>query len=245
MPPRKRKLNQDEDTDEEKSMKQTKLPFGKRANTNDKKLKYDLEWSEHGDPTSKNVRPLIYLSSKTLPGKSKIAAFDIDNTIIVTKSGKKFATSMYSYKLGQMFWMIVILISIDAQDWTWFDKSVPVKLKELDTDDFRIVFITNQAGIEKGHTKPSELKAKFESMIKELDIPVYIFIATGETHFRKPSVEMWRFFEKNCNQSVTIDMKESFYVGDAAGRPKNWAPGKSKDFSCADRMFASNINLSN
>lgn len=99
MPPRKRKLNQDEDTDEEK-MKQTKLPFSKRvaaatAAADAKKLKFDLEWSEHGDPTGKNVRPLIYLCSKTLPGKTKIAAFDIDNTIIVTKSGKKFATSMF------------------------------------------------------------------------------------------------------------------------------------------------------
>lgn len=33
------------------------------------------------------------------------------------------------------------------------------------------------------------------------------------------------------------------YVGDAAGRAKNWAPGKPKDFSCGDRMFAANIGI--
>jgi len=33
-----------------------------------------------------------------------------------------------------------------------------------------------------------------------------------------------------------------FYVGDAAGRPKNWNPGKKKDFSCSDRLFAINIS---
>lgn len=33
------------------------------------------------------------------------------------------------------------------------------------------------------------------------------------------------------------------YVGDAAGRAKNWAPGKPKDFSCTDRMFAANVGV--
>lgn len=31
------------------------------------------------------------------------------------------------------------------------------------------------------------------------------------------------------------------YVGDAAGRDKEWSPGKPKDFSCDDRKFAANI----
>ena len=33
------------------------------------------------------------------------------------------------------------------------------------------------------------------------------------------------------------------FVGDAAGRAKNWAPGKPKDFSCGDRMFGFNIGI--
>ncbi len=40
-----------------------------------------------------------------------------------------------------------------------------------------------------------------------------------------------------------IDKKNSFYCGDAAGRINNWAPGKKKDFSCADRKFAHNNGL--
>ena len=106
------------------------------------------------------------------------------------------------------------------------------------------MFITNQAGIEKGNVKFSELKNKFEAILSELDIPVFILIATGETHYRKPSTEMWKFLLENCNKSVTVDMKESFYIGDAAGRAKNWAPGRKKDFSCADRMFSANLSLS-
>ena len=239
MPPKKRKSAardaEENDTDDEKQQAKKKqqktFPIfnSSRLETAAKKseaekIRFDLEWSEHGEVTSKMLRPLIYLHSETVEGRAKIAAFDIDNTVIVTKSGKKFATN--------------------AQDWKWFDASrVPDKLKQLDKDNYRIVFITNQAGVEKGHTKVGDLKHKFEAMIKELDIPVFVFISTGETHFRKPSTQMWDYFVKNCNQGVSIDMQESFYVGDAAGRPKNWAVGKPKDFSCADRMFASNIKL--
>ena len=79
----------------------------------------------------------------------------------------------------------------------------------------------------------------------QLDIPIFIYTATGENHYRKPSTAMWEHFTKYHNSSVEVDMNESFFVGDAAGRQKNWAPGKKKDFSCADRMFADNIKISN
>lgn len=36
----------------------------------------------------------------------------------------------------------------------------------------------------------------------------------------QPSTGMWDFFLESCNSSVEVDMNESFYVGDAAGRPK-------------------------
>lgn len=45
------------------------------------------------------------------------------------------------------------------------------------------------------------------------------------------------------NGSDKIDMSASFYCGDAAGRPDNWAPKKKKDFSCSDRLFAKNLGL--
>ncbi len=37
---------------------------------------------------------------------------------------------------------------------------------------------------------------------------------------------MWNYLIDKCNGSVSVNMTESFYVGDAAGRPKDWAPGK-------------------
>lgn len=40
-----------------------------------------------------------------------------------------------------------------------------------------------------------------------------------------------------------IDKANSFYVGDAAARPKDWAIGRKKDHSSADRLMALNINI--
>lgn len=50
------------------------------------------------------------------------------------------------------------------------------------------------------------------------------------------------FFQKNCG--VSVSKSDSFYCGDAAGRPEKWAPGKKKDFSCADRLLAHNLGIS-
>ncbi|PFX15913.1 Bifunctional polynucleotide phosphatase/kinase [Stylophora pistillata] len=48
---------------------------------------------------------------------------------------------------------------------------------------------------------------------------------------------------QEANDDVTVDEKDSFFVGDAAGRPADWEPGKKKDFSCNDRLFAENIGI--
>ena len=48
-------------------------------------------------------------------------------------------------------------------------------------------------------------------------------------------------FQKNGG--IPIDMKESFFCGDAAGREANWAPKKKKDFSSSDRLLAINLGL--
>ena len=113
MPPKKRKSankpTQDEvSTDEEKYQPQAKKsnsgrqinPTLSKTEASKPKLKHDLEWEEFGEKSSKNVSPLYYVWSKNLEGREKIASFDIDNTIIATKSGKRFATSIYIICLG-------------------------------------------------------------------------------------------------------------------------------------------------
>jgi hypothetical protein len=107
-PNKKRKSEAEQNevsTDEEKSAasngkKKARLvaPLSNgSASSSVTKLKYDLVWEEYGESTSDDtkLKPLFYLHSKTMGGCSKIAGFDIDMTIIKTKSGKTFATSKY------------------------------------------------------------------------------------------------------------------------------------------------------
>lgn len=145
--------------------------------------------------------------------KSKIAAFDMDHTLIKPKSGAKFPTDRY--------------------DWKWLYDNVPEILKKYNNDGFKIVIFSNQGGVDKGKQNVKDLYGKIEDMSTELGFNINAFLACGDDIFRKPYTTMWDFFVK-----LNGDIKESFYIGDAAGRLR-----KPKDFSCGDRAFAYNCNL--
>ncbi|CAG5121090.1 unnamed protein product [Candidula unifasciata] len=183
---------------------------------------HGLRWINVGDAHG-GLYPLIAYTSDTLEGVEKVAGFDIDFTIIKTASGKKFATG--------------------PSDWMFWDDKVITKLKELHNDGYRVVFFTNQGGIEKNKVTVSGFQSKAEAIIRDLDIPVMVFASTGTNMYRKPYTGMWDYFTENCNQGVKVDKSQSLYVGDAAGRAKNWAKDKPKDFSCSDRMFAANVGV--
>jgi len=142
---------------------------------------------------------LLWYSSVGTCASNKIASFDIDGTIITTQSGKVFPQH--------------------CGDWRILYPEIPGRLKKLIAEGFKVVFFTNQMGIQKGKVKVEDFKQKVENIQSKLNIPI------------------------QGNNGIEIDMKESFYVGDAAGRPADWAPGKKKDFSCGDRLFALNAGL--
>lgn len=52
---------------------------------------------------------------------------------------------------------------------------------------------------------------------------------------------MWNYFIKEFNGNEVINFEESFYCGDAAGRPKT--DSRKKDFSDSDLKFALNIGI--
>lgn len=182
----------------------------------------DLQWREVGESES-GLPLLLVLDGPGAAHFSAIAGFDIDGCVITTKSGKKFPTG--------------------PNDWKFLFDCVPAKLKELHTSGTKVVFFTNQAGIEKKKSDVHELKKKFKDIVNSLGIPVQVFVSTGENHYRKPSAEMWSYMESSCNGGIKIDREKSLFIGDAAGRKKNWAPGMPKDFSCCDRMFSANVGV--
>jgi len=124
---------------------------------------------------------------------AKIAAFDLDDTLIKTKSGKKFP--------------------LDQYDWEWKYANVVEKLRDL-SKDHRMYIITNQAGISTGKQKENDIINKIKTVIQQLDIPITAFIATAKDYWRKPNTSIVEHFilEKDPPDKI-------FYVGDAAGRP--------------------------
>lgn len=169
----------------------------------------------------KEYKTLIYSFKSNTTILKKIAGFDLDSTIIKTKSGR--------------------ILAKDMDDWELWNDHVKPVLYNLYNDGYKIVIFTNQKGISKGKVKKEDFIQKVKNIQKELNIAFDIFISTSDDYFRKPMTGMWDFFRQLY--SVKLDMKQSFYCGDAAGREKNWIKGKKKDFSSSDKDFAHNIGL--
>lgn len=199
------------------------LPLVKRMKW---KIDVFLDTKQHGPGTSwesyNNGQLLVYTPPNCKPSE-KIAAYDMDGTLIKTQSGKVFPTSV--------------------DDWKLAFGTVTTMLKSKYADGFKIVILTNQAGVTSGKTKVSDIKKKIENIIKSLGIPVQAFIATGDNCFRKPLTGMWQALCDHKNGNVPVDINRSYYVGDAAGRPENKAMKKKKDHSLVDRLMALNLHL--
>ncbi|KAM9959170.1 hypothetical protein ACTFIR_000228 [Dictyostelium discoideum] len=159
--------------------------------------------------------------------RSKIASFDMDSTMIKNKSGKVHA--------------------INKDDWLWWDECVPKNLKQLYDDGYQVVIFTNQGGIGHGskfcRTKFNDITKKIEILEKELGFPLIAFIACADDANRKPNRKMWDMMYDCTDGKVVINESESFYCGDAAGRPDGWKAGVKKDFSNSDLGFAMTVGI--
>jgi len=164
---------------------------------------------------------LLILNSSSIKGSKKIAAFDMDDTLITPKSGQKFPKN--------------------REDWKFKFDEVEEKLKKLNEDGYKIVIFSNQAGIEKKKQKASDIKGKIWDIAETLGFPIQAFVATATDRFRKPNTTMWDIMVNEFNEGVKPE--ETFYVGDAAGRAKGWKKGAKKDHSCSDRKFAYNCGI--
>ncbi|KAK9269084.1 hypothetical protein L1049_000852 [Liquidambar formosana] len=131
--------------------------------------------------------------------------------------------------------------------WSLMYPSIPDRLQSLYNDGYKLVIFTNESNIERWKNKrqiavDSKI-GRLNNFIKRVKVPIQVFIACGlgksgdqaEDPFRKPKSGMWRIMEQHFNSGILIDMKQSFYVGDAAGR--------ENDHSDADIKFAEAIGL--
>lgn len=137
---------------------------------------------------------------------NNLAGFDLDSTLIKTKSGKTFP--------------------INNSDWVLLYELIIEKFKELNKST--IIIFSNQMGISKGHTNEEEILEKIKNIQKKINSP-FIFIASKEDDiFRKPRIGMYEYIEKKIY--IQFDKKKSFYVGDMAGR-KNDKTDSDRKFS--------------
>ncbi|KAK9103785.1 hypothetical protein Sjap_021039 [Stephania japonica] len=173
----------------------------------------------------KAFQTIIFLErDEGLFDSSKIAAFDFDGCLAKTS---------------------VKRVGPDA--WSLLYSSIPEKLKGLYDDGYKLVVFTNESNIERWKKKRQvavdSKVGRLKNFIKHVNIPIQVFIACGlgksdgqtQDPFRKPKPGMWRIMEQQFNSCIAIDMDQSFYVGDAAGR--------DKDHSDADIKFAQAIGL--
>ncbi|CAJ1978487.1 unnamed protein product [Sphenostylis stenocarpa] len=180
-------------------------------------------------PKWKAFQTVIFLERDDgLRDSSKIAAFDFDGCLAKTDVKR-----------------------VGANAWDLMHSSIPDKLQSLHNDGYKLVIFTNESNIERWKNKrqvavDSKI-GRLNNFIEKVKVPVQVFIACGvglkpgktnkneDDAFRKPKPGMWHLMEQHFNSGIVIDMDQSFYVGDAAGR--------KSDHSDADIKFAEAIGL--
>lgn len=151
---------------------------------------------------------------------SKIASFDLDSTLITTKSGRKFPK--------------------DETDWLFINGYVKLKLTDLVENNYDLVVFTNQKGI-KTDEELELFKKKLADICRCLNLHITFFISLKDDIYRKPYPGM---FEK-LQELVKVDIENSFYVGDAYSKTEafsdsdfNFAKNTGLKFYIADMYFS-------
>eukprot|EP00928_Gymnodinium_smaydae_P090524 TRINITY_DN74312_c0_g1_i1.p1 TRINITY_DN74312_c0_g1~~TRINITY_DN74312_c0_g1_i1.p1 ORF type:complete len:220 (+),score=40.22 TRINITY_DN74312_c0_g1_i1:122-781(+) len=157
--------------------------------------------------------------AKLVPRTPRIAAFDFDKTL----------------HFG------------GGAAWRLSSAHVPARLRHLhEVEGYRLVVFSNQHAAGRQRTQElmdkhvAETVARFDDFVAFCGLPIEIFIAAARgdigDKYRKPETGMWDLLcSKTLPGAPAPDPGQSFYVGNAAGRPT--------DFSNADREFANRAGL--
>ncbi len=171
---------------------------------------------------------------KCAPGTAlkKVAFFDADSTIRVSKSGAVTADSATD----------VNVLPFAAKE-----------IKRLAGEGFLIAVVSNQGGISAGHqtlATAEKALALAISKLRKLGAPVHYFdFAEKNDDFRKPKTGMAELLDDKitakCGEG--IDYAASFMVGDSGYKKNVDGPhpdGRpADDFSNSDRLLAENLGI--
>lgn len=161
----------------------------------------------------------------------KVAFFDADSTLRVSKSGSVSANTPKD----------VLLLPFVSQ-----------RLAEVNRAGYLIMVVSNQGGVAKGilpiETADAALFYMSELIVaRDAQAQIhYIDFADQEDQFRKPQTGMAQNIEAELNkQGLKIDWKNSFMVGDSAYKKGDIKPNgqPGSHFSNSDRLFAVNLKI--
>ncbi len=192
-----------------------------------------MEWSENNC----YLRGIINKLSE-LPDPIRIAGFDLDDTLIHMPRGKNKYT-----------------------EWKLIDTSIIQKIHDLVQNKRPIIIFTNQCGmsLNKNFSKKqwkNTIDIIFGKLFKNIPTKKYygaIYVAKNYDSYRKPNLGLWKQMKTDLKETFGIDKlrisKNSFFVGDAAGRTiaspmtQSLHPNAKADHSDTDRKFALNIGI--
>ena len=154
--------------------------------------------------------------------KYKLAIFDLDETLITTRSKKVFSHSI--------------------NDWKFVFENVLEKLSKFSKKGFLIFVVTNQLGISKGFFTSDTFVKKLSEVFSNCSFKVVVLVATKDDKFRKPRIGAFDYILQHYLniKYESIDHSVSFYCGDSAGRIGS---NGYNDHSSVDLLFSLNIGL--
>ncbi len=164
--------------------------------------------------------------------KVKVAFFDADSTLRISKSGSVSANSSDD---------VLVLPTISEE------------LKKKSEEGYLIAVVSNQGGVEHGHVSLKVAEEALSYMVKLIEIEAgvvhYFDFAEARDEFRKPQIGMAVRLQENlnahCGFPLAIDKENSFMVGDSAYKKTDSKPNglPGYDFSNSDRLFAENFGI--
>lgn len=161
------------------------------------------------------INQLTNTNTNNEPLKKFIVLFDLDNTIIESKSGK---------------------FPINSDDWKFC-----LNVNLLNKFAYIVIF-TNQLNIKNQPKRFANFKQKIENIVTKIKPEVQIFISTEDDKFRKPSSLLYTLFDRKLQRKLELNNKDHYqqsqqniirlFIGDSCTK-----------FNSTDLKFALNSKL--